>query len=1089
MAAGRSGASGRGSGASRVPDDAWPCPCGAANAPESRSCARCDRARLVEPGGHGRRAADMGFARPARSHPSSAPPRSARSRPASRFEADRAALARYAAPPPPPRERSRSRAPPGMLSAPGTRDPASPSPSRRASRRSTGGGGGGGGGGAWRVAPTDPARPRERARERTAADAADPPPPPEAETISEQKSPSPPPPSACSSCGLDLDAQPDVPLPPDPDGERDPSVVGRWRGRCAEGHPVGFCGTCLLRDLSDVLCAARKRLEETVTGLGTAYVFVAEEEEEGEEEEEREGGEALVLAPAFDPSSPTLPCAKCAAWLEDVPLDEADADTYKQWSRAVSEAAFARTLQAAYADAARAREAEAETERAVEPSAQGGVLESPVVTAACPNRSCGAPTSFPRGGRPAPAKNATLVPHRDPHTGRWLSRPALEHRHRKMFACGVCSVDFCADCLASPYHAGTPSCARAAAKRASPRCRYCAATTLDPGRHFFPANAGRLRGEAVAAGRGASARDLRSAAGKGGGGAKGEGVAPRADESPAEGLRTVANDSSPGRLESPGGADVAWCRSTAELRSVFALSASVCDAPACVRTLAEACTRTHACGHACGGVRGETTCLPCLRCGCADEFDDDAAAEVSSGVKFVEETRRGRRISAGDPTKRDAPAPGDENRAPAGGGTGSGSGDATGEASLGTPGKTDAKKEKNGKDGTGANANANANANAEEDASALSRALDAALMPRPASRGPPRRNPLGAHLPPLPAHFDPCPACEGTPPLPLSAKPCAMLACGHVVHFACAVARVERGWQTQNATFSHLACPACARAPAANTAANARPPPPPQGGGESESESDFPKGSSDSFSASARLASSFAGAVMTHPRLASVLAEPLSFRERVMRKARRRLALDALGPPFELKAGGAFENRPGEYALTRLNYYRCEGCGEPYFGGDRAAHKNPGAGGGVARGSGEFEAPTETHRLLCANCSETTPAKTCKRGKSAPGDGHGASPTEEMEYKCRYCCSVAVWCCDLERELGGRTHFCDQCHVRWVKDEGGVQELWTYDPPKKTCNKRSCPLRVDHPEHGKEFNLGCALCRLSKDFYAQGDDE
>ena len=99
---------------------------------------------------------------------------------------------------------------------------------------------------------------------------------------------------------------------------------------------------------------------------------------------------------------------------------------------------------------------------------------------------------------------------------------------------------------------------------------------------------------------------------------------------------------------------------------------------------------------------------------------------------------------------------------------------------------------------------------------------------------------------------------------------------------------------------------------------------------------------------------------------------------------------------------------------------------------------------------------------------------------------HGS---DHIDFKCRYCCSVAVWCCDLERELGGRTHFCDQCHVRWVKDEGGVQELWTYDPPKKTCNKRSCPLRVDHPEHGKEFNLGCALCRLSKDFYAQGDDE
>ena len=203
------------------------------------------------------------------------------------------------------------------------------------------------------------------------------------------------------------------PPPPDPDGERDPSVVGRWRGRCAEGHPVGFCGTCLLRDLSDVLCAAGKRLEETVTGLGTAYVFVAEEEEE--EEEEKGRGEALVLAPAFDPSSPTLPCAKCAAWLEDVPLDEADADAYKQWSRAVSEAAFARTLQAAYADAARAREAEAETEPAAEPSAQGEVLESPMVTAACPNRSCGAPTSFPRGGRRAREKRVPRPSPRPAH--------------------------------------------------------------------------------------------------------------------------------------------------------------------------------------------------------------------------------------------------------------------------------------------------------------------------------------------------------------------------------------------------------------------------------------------------------------------------------------------------------------------------------------------------------------------------------------------------------------------------------------------------------------------------------------------------
>jgi len=43
-----------------------------------------------------------------------------------------------------------------------------------------------------------------------------------------------------------------------------------------------------------------------------------------------------------------------------------------------------------------------------------------------------------------------------------------------------------------------------------------------------------------------------------------------------------------------------------------------------------------------------------------------------------------------------------------------------------------------------------------------------------------------------------------------------------------------------------------------------------------------------------------------------------------MRRARKRLALDANGPPRQIKPGGEWEGRPGEYALTRFNYYRCE---------------------------------------------------------------------------------------------------------------------------------------------------------------------
>ena len=191
--------------------------------------------------------------------------------------------------------------------------------------------------------------------------------------------------------------------------------------------------------------------------------------------------------------------------------------------------------------------------------------------------------------------------------------------------------------------------------------------------------------------------------------------------------------------------------------------------------------------------------------------------------------------------------------------------------------------------------------------------------------------------------------------------------------------------------------------------------------------------------------------------LAETLAPALSLREKIMRRARRRLVLDAMGPPYQLKPGGAYEGRPGEFALTRYNYYLCELCEEPYFGGDRACHR-----GGVERGEGEGQAGAE-HKFMCGNCSVTVSGKACKKG-------HG---DDEMEYKCRYCCDVAVWFCF------GTTHFCDKCHTSWMRD----QPDWENFPPKKTCTRKTCPLRVDHPDHGIEFCLGCAVCRSAKSFY------
>lgn len=68
--------------------------------------------------------------------------------------------------------------------------------------------------------------------------------------------------------------------------------------------------------------------------------------------------------------------------------------------------------------------------------------------------------------------------------------------------------------------------------------------------------------------------------------------------------------------------------------------------------------------------------------------------------------------------------------------------------------------------------------------------------------------------------------------------------------------------------------------------------------------------------------------------------------------------------------------------------------------------------GGEARcdaelGSGDFD-PAE---LVCGACSDVSRAQMCPK--------HG---TDFLEYKCRYCCSVAVFFCF------GTTHFCNACH-------------------------------------------------------------
>eukprot|EP01062_Namystynia_karyoxenos_P043120 TRINITY_DN3156_c0_g2_i1.p1 TRINITY_DN3156_c0_g2~~TRINITY_DN3156_c0_g2_i1.p1 ORF type:complete len:929 (+),score=271.75 TRINITY_DN3156_c0_g2_i1:59-2788(+) len=128
--------------------------------------------------------------------------------------------------------------------------------------------------------------------------------------------------------------------------------------------------------------------------------------------------------------------------------------------------------------------------------------------------------------------------------------------------------------------------------------------------------------------------------------------------------------------------------------------------------------------------------------------------------------------------------------------------------------------------------------------------------------------------------------------------------------------------------------------------------------------------------------------------------------------------------------------KPLDFAAKCLAYYQCFKCKRPYFGGVRRC---------------DAQEVNEDHRrdfqkedLVCGACIAQT---SCPR--------HGA---EFVQFKCRYCCSLAVWFC------WGTTHFCDKCHHVLPR------------PLAQCQGPAHCPLGLEHPPNGQEFALGCMMC-------------
>lgn len=193
--------------------------------------------------------------------------------------------------------------------------------------------------------------------------------------------------------------------------------------------------------------------------------------------------------------------------------------------------------------------------------------------------------------------------------------------------------------------------------------------------------------------------------------------------------------------------------------------------------------------------------------------------------------------------------------------------------------------------------------------------------------------------------------------------------------------------------------------------------------------------------------------LMNHPELRSLLEPIQALYEDVKRKALMRLQYEGLERCDQIRnRGSPYYKNPAKFAMDRYCYYPCFKCKKAYFGG-------------MAQCEGALEERrVKAEDMVCPSCSGIHKAKPCQHGQ------------DYIAYKCRYCCSVAVFFCF------GTTHFCNACHNNWIL-LGGKRNL--PGCPAGPCGKQlrgPCPLGIRHPPTGQEFCIGCGLCKNLQTF-------
>eukprot|EP00929_Paragymnodinium_shiwhaense_P000018 TRINITY_DN10006_c0_g2_i1.p1 TRINITY_DN10006_c0_g2~~TRINITY_DN10006_c0_g2_i1.p1 ORF type:complete len:602 (-),score=133.13 TRINITY_DN10006_c0_g2_i1:95-1900(-) len=256
----------------------------------------------------------------------------------------------------------------------------------------------------------------------------------------------------------------------------------------------------------------------------------------------------------------------------------------------------------------------------------------------------------------------------------------------------------------------------------------------------------------------------------------------------------------------------------------------------------------------------------------------------------------------------------------------------------------------------------------------------------------------------LPEADEWCPICWTEP---LSAAPSVRLCCGHVMHHHCVEALVRRGHTAgRRLTFKSIRCPLCQ-------------------------------------------------AVTQHSTIDSLVAPQLAMYQKVRRKALQRWLVEQRRPAPR-SHDPADEERIAGLAMTKMAFFECSQCNEPYYGGELECAE-------AAEEDEELDEDVQAAlamELVCRGCAS-------KGQLQCPEHG-----TEFLGWKCRYCC---------EREAHyfcfGTTHFCYVCHDQW---QTGVEQRRKLQAGKPCLGKDRCIFGGCHPPGSRngrdEYALGCTIC-------------